>query len=215
MIPGFVHQLRSPLHIVGSSAQNMADSGKIPDGCRADLELIRRAADRAQAAVQNLLLYSKGEDLPFTVESLNVPVNHAVDYLKEECRKRNIQLDLREELKIPAVRIQSILVEEAILNFAVNALDAMPKGGVLGLTTQAGPEQSDARVMISDTGVGMTPAAVKRFGKAFSTGKKEGMGLGVYFATEILKKHNAKLRVESRLGRGTTITLIFPAHPNA
>ena len=95
----------------------------------------------------------------------------------------------------------------------MNGLEAMPQGGVLGLLTQKSADGKSVRVIIGDTGQGMDARALKRLGQAFTTGKKEGTGMGVYFACEILKTHNAEPRFKSTVGEGTVVTLTFPAIP--
>jgi signal transduction histidine kinase len=106
--------------------------------------------------------------------------------------------------------MQAALLEEAFLNFAMNAIEAMHADGTLELATELLPGGQNAGVRIRDTGPGMDPKTRKRFGKPFHTSKKSGMGLGVYFAFEVLKSHAAQTRVDSKPGQGTVITIIFP-----
>jgi signal transduction histidine kinase len=210
MIAGFVHQFRTPLHIIASTSENLAEHSHMPKDMLPEMDLLRRSADRLHVAVSNLLAFAKGEPAEWTVGSVNEPLNKVADFLKEECRKRNVELDMRQESQLPLVRMQSVLLEEVFLNFAMNGLEAMPQGGVLGLLTQKGPDEKSIRVIIGDTGLGMDERALKRLGQAFATGKKEGAGMGVYFACEILKTHHAEPRFKSTVGEGTVVTLTFP-----
>lgn len=211
MIAGFVHQFRTPLHIIGSASAHVAEDPQLPATFKAELALIQRSTERLNTSVTNLLGFAKGEPSPWMQGSLNDPLNKVVDFLKDECRKRNVRLDLQENASLPPVRMQPALLEEAFLNFAMDSLEAMPGGGVLRLSTQSAPDQSGVRVCINDTGMGMTPNMLKRVGQAFATGKKTGIGLGVYFANEILKRHHARAHYESKPGEWTMLTLTFPA----
>jgi signal transduction histidine kinase len=209
MIAGFVHQFRTPLHIISSTGAMLADTPQMPEALKPELELLRRSADRLSESVSHLLAFAKGDPMPWTERSLNEPLNKVIDFLKDECRKRHVRLDLTEDPSLPPVRMQSALLEEAILNFAMNSLEAMPKGGILSLATQA-VENGKVRICINDTGVGMDAQAIKKLGQAFTSGKKAGMGLGVYFAFEILKRHKARAQFESAPGQWTIATLTFP-----
>ena len=210
MIAGFVHQLRTPLHIIGSTGENLAAHAHMPKDMLPELDLLRRSTDRMHTAVSHLLAFAKGEPVEWTVASVNEPLNKVADFLKEECNKRNVELDMRQTLELPLVRMQPALLEEVFLNFAMNGLEAMPQGGVLGLLTQKTPDGKFVRVIIGDTGEGMNERALKRLGQAFATGKKEGAGMGVYFACGILKTHKAEPRFKSTVGEGTVVTLTFP-----
>jgi signal transduction histidine kinase len=210
MIAGFVHQFRTPLHIIASTGENLAEHSHMPKDMLPELDLLRRSTDRLHIAVSHLLAFAKGEPVEWADASVNEPLNKVADFLKEECRKRNVELDIRQELNLPLVRMQPALLEEVFLNFAMNGVEAMTQGGVLGLLTQKSSDGKSVRVMIADTGSGMDERALKRLGQAFATGKKEGAGMGVYFACEILKTHHAVPSFKSTVGEGTVVTLTFP-----
>src|SRR5687767_7586040 len=95
MIPGFVHQFRTPLAVIASSTTNLAETAEFPVRFKPELELIQRSAERLRTSVQNLLNFAKGEEPEWVQESVNIPISRTIDFLKEECRKRNVRLDLR------------------------------------------------------------------------------------------------------------------------
>jgi signal transduction histidine kinase len=211
MLAGFVHQLRTPLHIIQSSLEAMRGRTDLPPEVKPHTELMQRSVERAHKNVQALLEYARGESIPWTVGSVNDPLNALYDYLKDEGPKHQVLVDKRLSERVLPVRMQAPLLEEAFLNMAANALEAMPKGGTLGLTTAMAPDGKSVRVMINDTGAGMSPAQVKQLGKAFASRKKSGVGLGVYFAFEIFKAHKARVDIESRPGQGTLFIISFRA----
>jgi len=208
MMAGFVHQFRTPLHVIASSVEGMKQASDFPKSLESDRSLIERSVERLQTAVKNLLTFAKGDEIPWTERSINEPLNHAADFLKDECAKRKLKFEIKLDANLPRTRMQTEWLEEALMNFAVNGMEAMSAGGTLTISTE---RQKDKGVLvkIKDTGAGMTPAVIKHLGKAYSTGKKSGVGLGVYFATEILKKHKARLQYTSELGLGTTVHITF------
>ena len=100
-------------------------------------------------------------------------------------------------------------VREALLNLIQNALDAMKGGGTLGVTVRR--DRSSAIVEVHDTGHGMSPEVRERaFEPFFSTKGANGSGLGLAEVYGVIKRHNGRVEIESEVGRGTTVRLLFP-----
>jgi len=207
LLPGFIHQFRTPLGAMRSLLETLL-ARKPASAGTPELELLMRSVKRLQDNVQALLLYSKGEVPPFTTGSLNDPVQALLDYLTPLCQDRKIQLERKLAAALPTVRFQSQLLQEALINFAMNGLDAMKPGGTLTLETTTAAD-GKAQIRIIDTGTGLKI----RKTRAYRTTKKTGMGLGVDFAARILKAHSAEVAFESYPGRGTTVTVTFPIVP--
>ncbi len=105
-------------------------------------------------------------------------------------------------------------IEQAVLNLAVNARDAMPTGGRLTIATRTGPAPSLAvMVAVTDTGAGMDPATRARVFEPFFTTKPPGLGTGLGLSTtdDIVRSAGGTIEVQSERGKGTTFTLSFPA----
>ena len=100
-------------------------------------------------------------------------------------------------------------IERVVENLIINALEAMPQGGAIRLTTQAvGPNNV---IGVRDTGKGMVPEFIRdRLFHAFATTKKKGIGLGLYSCREIIEQHGGKIEVDSQEGIGTEFRIILP-----
>jgi signal transduction histidine kinase len=114
---------------------------------------------------------------------------------------------------LPPVAADGAQLQQALLNLVTNALDAMPEGGVLGIST--GVEQRDgqtwALVRISDTGPGIAAEHLKRIFEPFFTTKElKGVGLGLFITQQIVQEHGGDIDVETGEGRGTTFCLALP-----
>jgi signal transduction histidine kinase len=210
MMAGFIHQFRTPLHVIQSSAAALTESN-LPPAVRTHLEMIQRSAERLQGSVQSLLTFAKGDAPPWSEGSINKVINAICDFLQEECKKRSVQLEKHQNAQLPPVRMRMELLEEAMLNLAVNGLEATRKGGILGLQTGLSLDGKWVQVRISDQGKGIDPKVLKRKPSTFVTTKKNGVGLGLFFARQILQQHHAKLEVDSQKGKGTTFTVSFKA----
>jgi two-component system, NtrC family, sensor kinase len=114
---------------------------------------------------------------------------------------------------LPPVAADGAQLQQALLNLVTNALDAMPEGGVLGIST--GVERRDgqtwALVRISDTGPGIAAEHLKRIFEPFFTTKElKGVGLGLFITQQIVQEHGGDIDVETGEGRGTTFGLALP-----
>lgn len=103
-------------------------------------------------------------------------------------------------------------VKQAILNLAVNAVDAMPKGGTLRLSLQVSEDR--AAVEVSDTGAGIPSGIIPRIFELHFTTKNTGTGVGLYVARDVIEKHGGSIVVDSEPGRGTVFRVGLPVSRN-
>ena len=126
-----------------------------------------------------------------------------------------IQVDwsFDQEASIPASQGE---LRQVLVNLIGNAIDAMPKGGKLKVRCRAfrskiGNREPGVGIRIADSGMGMTQETISRIFEPFFTTKGDGgTGLGLWLTSEILNKHGFKLRVKSKLGRGTVFSIFMP-----
>jgi signal transduction histidine kinase len=101
---------------------------------------------------------------------------------------------------------------EALYNLASNALQASPRNGTVRITTRRSPD-GDHEWIVEDTGGGIPSSILPRLGTVGVTTRKEGMGLGLALAVQVISRHHGVLHVESAKGGGTTVTTWLPASP--
>src|SRR6185295_13326876 len=128
----------------------------------------------------------------------------------EEPTSRGIALDVRLHLgEVPAVVGDAAELREALTNLILNAVDAMPAGGTLTLTTALVDDRVE--VVVADTGVGMAPEIREKvFDPFFTTKGPQGTGLGLSMTYGIVSRHGGSIAVESAPGQGSTFRLSFP-----
>jgi len=188
-----------------------------------DLQLVRKAADRATTLTAQLLAFSREQILlPKTVE-LGAVVRDAGQLL-ERLIGEQIQVIYRLAADLPPARLDPNRLEQVLMNLAVNARDAMPQGGTLEISTfleeitpaSATPAAAEPEAWIvltvEDNGSGMTPEVARRaFDPFFSTkGRERGTGLGLAMVYGTVKQSGGSIELESEPGRGTRFTLRFP-----
>jgi CheY-like chemotaxis protein len=190
------------------------------------LEIIS-VVDRGTALVRQLLTFSRRKEPKLDDLDLNATVASLIRLLERTLGK-DITLVSTLSESLPLIRADMSQMEQIVINLAVNARDAMPKGGVLHIETKAvrldanHPALQGARapghyvkLSVSDTGTGMTEEVRSRIFEPFFTTKQEGQGTGLGLATvySIVEDHRGIIQVSSEPGHGTTFHIFLPAPP--
>ncbi len=180
------------------------------------LQVIERAAlDGARTVRRIQELTRVRRDQPFVAVDLNEVVQEALEVTqprwREEPESRGISIRLVPALgELPPVDGDPAELREALINLILNAVDAMPQGGTLSLTTAVVGDR--VVVMVSDTGVGMSEEVQRRlFDPFFTTKGPRGTGLGLSMTYGVITRHRGEISVESAEGKGSTFRLTFPA----
>ncbi|TLY57106.1 MAG: response regulator [Gammaproteobacteria bacterium] len=190
MASGIAHDINNALSPASIYAQSLLERDEtLSESARESLRVIHRAIDDVGQTVSRMRMFY---------------------------RQREPQLALAPDL--PRIMGAESEIRDALTNLLLNAVDAMPEGGTLTLRTGAsngtGREAGAApqvRVEVRDTGVGMTEAVRSRCLEPFFTTKGErGTGLGLAMVYGMVQRHSAELEIESELGAGTTMRVIFP-----
>jgi PAS domain S-box-containing protein len=173
------------------------------------LDMVMRAAFRGRDLVKGLTNFARKEVAQTVPVDLNAIAGSEKDLLSRTTLQRiEVVADL--EPNLPIFEGDANAITNAVMNLCVNAVDAMPNGGVLTLKTRRA--NGWAEVAITDTGKGMTPGVKQRALEPFFTtkpfGKGTGLGLSMVYGT--VKAHGGSVFIESEVGHGTTVTMRFP-----
>jgi two-component system sensor histidine kinase AtoS len=134
--------------------------------------------------------------------------------VEPRCLEHNVSIVRCIPNDLPKINIDKIKLENAIMNFVSNALDAMPKGGELKVEAQKDKFQQELIIRISDTGVGISPDDLDKILEPFYTTKEYGTGLGLGMAYQTIRAHQGTIKIDSSLGNGTTIEVKLPFSRN-
>ena len=216
MAGGIAHDFNNLLQAILGYAQLMGKNPLNVDVVRRGLDVIEKAATGGAETVRRIQKFARlrpeeafvGLDLDQVIRD-----SLAITRPRWEEKKLRANLPLKLELdlgSVPPVMGRPAELSEVVTNLILNAIDAMPRGGTLRLSTR---RHSERQVMftITDTGIGMTDDVRKRiFDPFFTTKGEEGTGLGLPVSYSIVKRHGGEMRVESRPGVGTTFTVTLP-----
>ncbi len=181
---------------------------------------VRRAADRASGLTQQLLAFSRRQ----TMVSHAVDLNQVVARMEDLVRRLigpEIKLEFSLDPALATISADGQQIGQVLMNLVVNARDAMPGGGTLTIETEnveLGAGMVDAipgphvMLMVSDSGVGMTPEIRDRLFEPFFTTQDQGQGtgLGLSMVHAIVRQGGGHIAVESEPGKGTTFKVYFP-----
>lgn len=222
---GVAHDFNNIMSVITLYASGTRYDASLPPELQKRLGIIQQQARRAAALIEQILDFSRRAPLD------SLPVN-LVTFLKEEVQllqrtlPENIQVDFSYPERPLVVSADPTRMQQAIMNLAVNARDAMPEGGRLAihLAEMIVDEPAEAplpglgpgkwvRVTVSDTGSGVPETALPHIFEPFYTTKDRGKGTGLGLAQVygIVKQHGGEVDVRTRLGEGTTFHIYLPA----
>jgi len=218
---GIAHDFNNLLMIIGGNAQTFKRllDPKLPRA----IEAIQTAAKRGESLTRQLLTFARRQHLTPTVIDLNACISNMRPMIESSLRG-NIVYDEKSDPKIWPVKVDLAELELAIVNIAVNARDAMPNGGTFRISIHNVPaERADAEgnefvaIAFSDTGTGIPPDLLSKVFDPFFTTKEvgKGTGLGLSQVYGFAHQSGGLVKAESRVGEGTTLTVLLPALPTA
>jgi two-component system, NtrC family, sensor kinase len=179
------------------------------------LDLIASESRRCGDLVKNLLTFSRTTPMNLQFSALNQVVERSLRLVQHQFELAGIQLQLQLDPALPQVECDPAQIEQVLLALVMNAIDAMPQGGNLWLTTSFSTEDNTVRIVVRDDGAGITPEIMARLFEPFLTTKESGrgVGLGLAISRSILERHHGNIEVQSEVGRGTTFTVTLPWDP--
>jgi two-component system, cell cycle sensor histidine kinase and response regulator CckA len=222
---GVAHDINNALTAIAGYTELALGVLEAGHPARSDVAEIRRGAERAASVTRQLLAFSRRQMREPRVFSL-VKATEGVGRMLERMLGDNIEIRTELAAEVPHVYGDPGQIEQAIVNLAINARDAMPDGGrlLLGLAsteiapgvTRSGvrlPAGVYAELRVADTGHGMSPETQAHIFEPFFTTKEvgKGTGLGLSMVYGTVKQSAGFIFVESQEGRGTTFRLLFPA----
>lgn len=211
---GVAHDFNNLLMVINGYTELILDAGDRSEPMRSWVEQIAHAGDRAAALTLQLLTFSRSNVAHPRPIDLNATVAGMTAMLQSLIGE---ELLLRTELRASPSTIEADpnQIEQVLLNLAVNARDAMSRGGTLTVSTDnadAGPGQPDglARLIVQDEGVGMAEDTKARIFEPFFTTKSHGTGLGLSTVSGIVSQAGGSIEVISELGKGSIFRVSFP-----
>lgn len=215
---GAAHEIRNPLTSIRSTVQYL--QAALPDEKRALVDGIIEEVDRIDQIIKGLLSFSRSSELHASMVDVEEIVNQTLLLLDSEIRKHNIEVVKENHSTDTLITGDSSQLKQVFLNILLNSIQAMPKGGVISIST-TGSEKQDSigrrgdslLITIRDTGPGISEKDLPRVFDPFYTTKDTGTGLGLSISYGIVSKHGGEIEIKSTgEGRetGTSVIVRLP-----
>jgi len=184
------------------------------------LDLIASESKRCGELLHNLLSFSRTSPMNLSLFDLNAVVGRTIRLTEHKAEISGIMLTVDLDQNLPPLQCDAAQIEQVALALIINAIDAMPHGGNLWVSTRSLPGGEQIELQVRDDGVGIPPEILPRIFDPFTTTKEvgKGVGLGLAVSKGIVERHGGQIEVSSELGVGTTFRIILPLraeHPEA
>ena len=205
---GAAHEIRNPLTAIRSSLQYL-DSKSADETSRKLIAAALQETERIDAIVSALLSFSRPSEIVKERHDLRETIEETLDLVSFQAKTQNVAVTRNFPESPLLIRGDRSQLKQLFLNVFLNALQAMPGGGRLGVAALVKDERQ-ATVTVTDTGEGISEENLDRIFDPFFTTKKGGTGLGLSICYNIVKSHHGEIEVKSKRGEGTTILVSLP-----
>ncbi len=211
MAGGIAHEIRTPLTVCSSAAQFLREDDLAPEFRRQCLEKMLSGIAKASTIIENLLKFARApENLEITRMNLVAVIDDTLALVANQARLQKVEL--RREVPVAPLYLDGLagLLPQAFLSLWLNALNAMPDGGIFSVRLEA--TDQEAVITISDTGRGIAASDLPHIFDPFYTTAPagQGTGLGLSLCQSFIQQHLGTIEVESTLGQGARFTVRLP-----
>ena len=207
MAAGVAHEIGNPLASISTRLRLLKEQ---PDEgfMQESIKLLEKEIDRISRILHGVSQMARPGKSQWSSCEINSIISETLDMLRLDRRVKNcrIESDLNDAILQTTGSRDELL--QVFLNLGLNALEKMPQGGTLLVRTKV--VLDEIRISFSDTGEGMSEEVVSKIFTPFFSTKQQGLGLGLYIAYNIINAHVGRIKVKSKVGFGTIITVILP-----
>ncbi|RJX30534.1 MAG: sensor histidine kinase [Desulfarculus sp.] len=212
---GVAHELNNPLNNISTSCQILLEElgQEVSDYHRELLAAIEGQVSKARDIVSSLLEFARQREFELRREELRAVVEEALKLVRGEV-PHSVQLRLDVPRGI-ALELDKHHMVQALLNLILNAVQAMPRGGLLTIRGRRDRQKNQVLLEVADTGQGIPPEVLPRIFDPFFTtkGVGQGTGLGLSITYGIIERHHGRIQAQSEPGRGTRFIITLPLGP--
>ncbi len=220
MAAGIAHEINNPLAVIGEKAGWIKDLLAEEDLAKTEnfkefedaVKRIEHHVERAKKVTHRLLGFARRMEPTLEQVDINKTLNETVDFLENESRFRNIDIQIDPQTSLPTIMSDSSQLQQVFLNIINNAIDAIGKGGEIHIRTTHLSSNNEIMIEIADNGPGIPKENLGKIFDPFFTTKEvgKGTGLGLSIVYSIIEKLGGRIMVASEEGQGTTFTIYLP-----
>ena len=205
---GMAHEIRNPLGSIKGAAEILKDDYGPDDPKFEFLQILLKEADRLNGILQEFLSFARPKPPELQETDINAVIESVLTLMAQPLRKAGITLQKTLDPAIGPRNLDAGLLQQALLNLVLNAVQAMPRGGTL--TVASALRGGTLEIEVADTGSGIPPENRKKLFSPFFTTKQDGTGLGLAITYRIIENHRGTIEMNSEPGRGARFTVRIP-----
>ncbi|MGD9367712.1 MAG: ATP-binding protein [Desulfobacteraceae bacterium] len=210
---GVAHEIRNPLSSIKGLATFFGEQFEDGSEAKDAAGVMVKEVDRLNRAITELLDFSKPTELKLQPIDMSPLLTRSLQLIQQDTINRGIHVNVKIDENICPVHVDPDRLTQCLLNLYLNAVQAMPDGGTMSLNCMV-DTQSHVIIRIADTGHGIAADDLSKIFNPYYTTKGKGTGLGLAIVHKIVEAHNARIKVESVLEKGSTFILQIPCQSN-
>jgi signal transduction histidine kinase len=210
---GIAHEIKNPINTVGLIADYL-QTNLSPDEPEKRYEFFKLSENmknelkRINRIVEGFLRLTKPDVYTFRNENVNSIIQYNVSTLEPELVRHGIKVLLNYHSSLPLIKADRDRLNQVFSNLIINAIEAMPRGGQIDITTNL--QNGNVEINVADDGIGIEEENLRKIFSPYYSTKNKGFGLGLSLIHSIVHKHQGKISVHSEKGKGTRFTILLP-----
>ena len=202
------HEIKNPLLIIGGFARQLLKAPGFDDQARRKLSIMAEEVSNLEEMVAEMRDFVRRPPTQKRPGQIAAVVAEALELFQDTFKEHHIQVRRVEETPLPPVTFDPQQVHQVLINLFKNALEAMPKGGEITITSRVKGDKVE--ISVTDTGVGLAPEVAGNIFQPYFTTKAKGTGLGLAICQNIIQEHGGCIFADSAPGQGATFTIQLP-----
>lgn len=195
------HEIRNPLNSIKGSIEIVSEE-IAPNSPRREFILImEKEVERLNNLVEDFLKFAKPRSPEKVATNINEIIDSVVKFLSPQAKKRNVKLDIQLARELPSIPLDPEQIRQVLLNLILNAIQSMPEGGNVELSSSIAKDYLE--ISIRDYGTGISSDNQQKIFEPFFTTKTDGSGLGLFVAYQLVKQHNGEIEVANTSEKGS------------
>ncbi len=203
------HEIRNPLSIIGASVQFLKNKITVQDDRREMMDTILRKIAEIDGTIRELLVIARPIKMNYAIIDLNACLQNISGFIREKCLAHRVNLHFKFDQDLARIRGDEEHLQRTFLNVLLNALDSMPGGGELYISTRQ-EDKDTVCIEIKDTGEGIGTEDIEHIFEPFFSRKVSGSGLGLFMVKMIIDELKGEIKIDSTRHQGTTFIIFLP-----
>ncbi len=207
---GIAHEIRNPLSSIKGFATYFKERYREVPEDQKTAEIMVQEVERLNRVIGQLLEFARPMKLNKVQASIHEVITYSLKMMQKQAQERGVVIRTNLSPEIKDLSIDTDRISQVLLNLYLNAIQAMDQGGTLRIDSSLDEGSGKAKIVISDTGVGIKREDLVHVFDPYFTTKQSGTGLGLAIVHRIIEAHRGEVRIESEPGKGTTVMILLP-----